>query len=74
MRDAEINVSFVWFLELLPIQKGLKKEVSLLWSHPNMPFYHKTRILLRIFSCIQWFGAMTVYSIPVQIIVSGKLE
>lgn len=52
----------------------LKKEVFLLWSHPNVPFYHKTRILLRNFFCIQWFGGMTTYCISVQITLSGKLE
>lgn len=73
-KDAEANVSFVWFPVLLPIQRGLKKEVSLLRSHLNVPFYHTTRILLRRFSCIQWFGAMTIYSIPAKIILGGKLE
>lgn len=53
--------------------RGLKKEVSLLWSHPNVPFYHKIRMLLRNFSCIQWFGKRTIYKYS-STDNSGKLE
>lgn len=65
IRDTEANVSFVCFPKLLPSQTGIKKEVGLLQSHPNVTFCHKTRIFLRNFSCIQWFGAMAIYSISV---------